>query len=467
MSVDSVNRAKRVAVVGAGPAGFFIADALLRQKAIPVEVDLFERLPVPFGLVRSGVAPDHQKIKNVTKTFERTAQIGNFRFLGNVTVGTDVSIAELSDCYDILVAATGSATDRRMNIPGEGWTGSHPATAFVGWYNAHPDFREARFDFDTERAVVVGVGNVALDVARILLKDAGQLGTTDIASHATDALADSKVREVVLLGRRGPAQAAFGPKELMEVMELEGVRLVFDPAQVRAAAEHLDELDSTAKKNVELMLRALDTEDVTAPKTLRIEFLASPLELHAEGDRVCRIDLERTALVADATGRLRARATGEHFTLETGLVFRSIGYAGVPLEGLPFDDGRKIIPSIDGRVTDGPDGPVLPGVYVTGWIRRGPTGIIGTNKADAKEVAARILDDAKRGVGLPGASKSSAAVDALLAERGVQVTNFEDWSMLNQLEVAEGERRGKVREKLGSVREMLLAVRDTLDTANG
>ncbi len=461
MSTDSVDPPTRVAIIGAGPAGFFAADALLRQDAVPIEVDLFERLPVPFGLVRSGVAPDHQKIKNVTKTFERTAQSGQFRFLGNVHVGTDVSIAELSECYDLLVVSTGSATDRHMNIPGEGWKGSHPATAFVGWYNAHPDFRDAQFNFESERAVVVGVGNVALDVARVLLKDPTELSATDIASYAVDALRSSHVREVVLLGRRGPAQAAFGYKELTEVLELPDVRVVLDANQVRQAANQLDTLDSGSKKNVELMLQALDADKPDAPKTLRIEFFASPLELHAEEARVCAVEVERTQLVADGAGELRSRGTGEHFRIETGLVFRSIGYAGVPLEGVPFDDRRKLIPNVDGRVTDGAGGAVLPGLYVTGWIRRGPTGIIGTNKADAKSVSALLLEDAKQGVRLTAAPKGRECVDALLAERRVSVITFDDWTMLDQLEVAEGARLGKVREKFASVREMLLAVRNT------
>ncbi|HMR80288.1 MAG TPA: hypothetical protein PKD61_34510, partial [Polyangiaceae bacterium] len=274
------------------------------------------------------------------------------------------------------------------------------------------------------------------------------------------ALRTSQVREVVLLGRRGPAQAAFGYKELAEVLELPDVRVVLDADQVRQAADQLDILDSGSKKNVELMLQALDAHKPNAPKTLRIEFFASPLELHAEEARVCAVEVERTQLVADGTGELRSHGTGEHFRIETGLVFRSIGYAGVPLEGVPFDDRRKLIPSVDGRVTDGAGGAVLPGLYVTGWIRRGPTGIIGTNKADAKSVSALLLEDAKQGIRLTAAPKGRECVDAMLAERGVSVTNFDDWTMLDQLEVAEGARLGKVREKFASVREMLLAVRN-------
>lgn len=445
-TVGSHERPVRVAVVGAGPAGFFTVDALLRHRTPEFVVDLFERLPTPFGLVRSGVAPDHQKIKTVTRAFEKIAQHERFRFFGNVTVGKDVSAEELAAHYDQVVYAVGSSTDRRLGIPGEDLAGSHAATTFVGWYNAHPDFRDAAFELNVERAVVIGVGNVAIDVARVLLRDRDELAKTDIAAAALEALRASRIREVVLVARRGAAQAAFTPSELEDIAELASIGLRIDPKQLQLDAAQLELLDAASKRNVELM-RALAAAPRAAPRTLRLEFLASPVQLLDDGSgRVSGVKLERNELLDGG----RAQGTGQFFELETGLVFRSIGYFGEPLPGVPFDSKTGVIPNVDGRVTRTVGGGVLPGWYAVGWSRRSPTGVIGTNKADAHGVVERMVEDVPKLVDRP-----RAPLERVLAQRGVQATSFAHWTRLDALEVAAGVDKGKVREKFDSIGAML------------
>lgn len=430
-------RPVRVAVVGAGPAGFFTAEALLRQKSPLFEVDLIERLPTPYGLVRSGVAPDHQKLKSVTRAFEKIACLPRFAFLGNVTLGKDVTAEELAAHYDQVVYAVGSATDRHLGIPGERLAGSHAATEFVGWYNAHPDFRDAHFDLNVERAVVIGAGNVALDVARVLLRDRDELAKTDIAAPALEALRRSPIREVVLVARRGPAQAAFTPIELEELSALPSLAIQLDPAQLMIDRA---DLDPSALKNVELM-QQLAAAPRKGARTLRLEFLASPVELEGDG-RVSSVRLERNELIGG-----KARGTGQFFELETGLVFRSIGYFGEPLPGVPFDPTTGIIPNDDGRVLGAPRS------YAVGWIRRTATGVIGTNKVDAHSVVEKLVEDA---AALPRVPRDG--VGALLGQRGVRVTTWDDWRRLDQLELSAGRERGKVREKFDSVSAMLEAL---------
>lgn len=448
LDLGSPTRPVRVAVVGAGPAGFFTAEALLRCESPLFDVDVFERLPTPFGLVRAGVAPDHQKIKAVTKTFERTAKSQRFRFLGNVEVGRDVHASELAAHYDQVVYAFGSASDRRLGIPGEELGGCHSATAFVGWYNAHPDFRDFPFHLDTERAVVVGVGNVAMDISRLLLKSPEELARTDIAHHAVEALRASRIREVVLLARRSPAHAAFDPRELLDISALPGVSVQLDRAAVEADAKTPERWDARQKKNLEIMLELSRGERNAGDRLLRLEFNASPVELVGDaGGRVQRVRVERNASLVDERGRAVARGTGLFFELETGLVFRSIGYVGLPMPGVPFDEKAGVIPNQEGRVG--------PGVYAVGWIRRGPLGVIGTNKADAQMVAEHMIADVP---GLPAAdpaARSHAAIDALLAKRKIQVATYDDWLHLDLVEVSEGRAAGKLREKFASVEQMM------------
>ncbi|MEI8256419.1 MAG: FAD-dependent oxidoreductase [Deltaproteobacteria bacterium] len=450
-------RPVRVAIVGAGPAGFFTAEALLRRDAPVFEVDVYERLPTPFGLVRAGVAPDHQKIKSVTRTFEKTARNERFRFLGNVEVGRDVTHAELAAHYDQVVYAVGSSSDRRLGVPGEELTDCHAATAFVGWYNAHPDFRDFAFDLSARRAVIVGVGNVALDIARVLLRSPDDLAKTDIAAHAIEALRASRVREVVVLARRGPGQVAFTPGELEDIADIDGVGVVMDAAQVEAEMARLDTLDGPARRCVEVMHAVAGAAPRVTERTLRFEFCASPVEvLGREGQRVRAVRVERNELLRTPEA-VKARGTGEFFEIEAGLVFRSIGYFGVPVPGVPFDVKAGVIPNRDGRVTTSPGGEVQPGTYAVGWIRRGPLGVIGTNKADATAVAEKMVEDV--GSMRPtGPEPRRHAVDALLAARNARVTTYTDWAFVDALEVAAGREAGKVREKFTSVETMMDAL---------
>jgi ferredoxin--NADP+ reductase len=444
----------RVAVVGAGPAGFFTAEALLRSTSPVFDVDVIERLPTPFGLVRSGVAPDHQQIKSVHKVFEKTAAHGRFRFLGNVQVARDVLVTELAQHYDQVVYAIGSAADRRLGLPGEELDGSHAATAFVGWYNGHPDFAPFPFDLQHERAVIVGIGNVAMDVARVLLRNTDELAKTDIAAPALEALRRSKVREVVLLARRGPAQAAFDIRELKAIEALEGVRVVLDRALLEEELNGAHTFDAATKKSLEGMLAIASAEPKVAQRTLRLEFLASPTELLNDGRGHLRaVRIERNGLVQGADGERHATGTGQTFELEAGLVFRSVGYRGVPLEGLPFDNKSGVIPNKDGRVMDGDA--VRPGHYAVGWCRRGATGVIGTNKQDANSLAERIIADVPTLPGVDAQHRTREAIDALLASRDVRVTTFRDWAKLDAVEISTGKDRGKVREKFVSVEQMM------------
>jgi ferredoxin/flavodoxin---NADP+ reductase len=447
-----------VAIVGSGPAGFYTAEWLFKAKDLAVEVDLFERFPAPFGLVRFGVAPDHQKIKKVSAAFERTAQNPGFRFVGNVSVGTDVSAEELRTHYDQVVYAYGSATDRRLGVPGEDLLGSHPATAFVGWYNGHPDFVAEQFDLSCERAVVVGMGNVAMDVTRVIIRSPDELASTDIAPYALQALRNSRVREIVLLGRRGPAQAAFDQGELQDIAELEGVDVIVDREHALAAVAESAGLDAASRKNAAYMAQLAERGPTGAPRRVVLRFLVSPVELLAEAGRVNGVRIELNELVKKSDGSSSARGTGQHEVLPAGVVMRSIGYHGTALSGVPYDERGGVIPNVEGRVTNGRGGPVIPGVYAVGWIKRGPTGLIGTNKNDAKETADRMLEDV---VGLTPAGdeyRSHGAIDALLKRRGVRAVSFADWRRIDAAELALGKQAGKVREKFCSASEMLAAL---------
>lgn len=437
----------KVAVVGAGPAGFYAAEALLRASP-PALVDVFERLPVPFGLVRYGVAPDHQSIKRVQAAFERTATLPGFRYFGNVEVGRDLSIDELLRGYHAVLVATGAALDRRLEIPGENLEGSYAATSFVGFYNGHPDFVDLRFVLDSERAVIVGMGNVALDVARILLMDRDELAKTDISDRALQLLRQSPVREVVLLGRRGPAQAAFDQGELEAIADLPGVGVELD-GKVSFADEA--DLPAPARKNLAYLAR-LELEGPTAaPRRLRLRFLASPVELVGAEGRVRALRVEDNRLVGSGP-HVRAEPTGERWEIATGLVIRSVGYRGLAVPGLPFDAKRNVVPSSAGRVTNFNGEPQL-GLYCSGWIKRGPSGLIGTNKADSKETVELLLRDTEALL----ARRPSLDVDELCAARKLKVVDFEGYRRIDAAERSRGAARGKVRDKLERVADMLAA----------
>ena len=364
----------RVAVIGAVPAGFFLADKLLAQTDRPVTVDLFERLPVPYGLVRFGVAPDHEKIKAVTRSFDKVAGRPGFRFFGNVEIGQHLTVDELRRHYHAVAFTTGAQSDRRMGIPGEDLAGSHPATEFVAWYNGHPDFRDRTFDLTAERVAVVGVGNVAVDVARILSRTPDELARTDIADHALEALRHCKVKEVYLLGRRGPVQAAFTTPEVKELGELAEADALARPEEVAldplSEAQLAREDDASEKRKVEVLADYAARTPTGKPKRLVLRFLVSPVELVGDAaGRVRSLRLVKNRLV-ERDGGIAAVATDQHEELPVDLVFRSVGYRGVAIPGLPFDEKRGTVPNVAGRVT-GPDGAPLPGLYAAGWIKRG------------------------------------------------------------------------------------------------
>ncbi len=447
----------RVAIVGSGPAGFYAAEALLADPEPPIEVDMLDRLPTPYGLVRAGVAPDHPKIKSVIRRYEKTAGHDAYRFFGHVTVGADVSAAELAGAYHAVIWAYGAGADRRLGIPGEELPGSHAATEFVAWYNGHPDFADREFDLSCERVVVIGNGNVAADLARMLVLTRAELEATDTADHAIDALAESAVREVVVLGRRGPAQAAFTNPEVRELGELRDADVVIDPAAVELDAASRAFLDSDAaevtnRNNLATFSELAAREPAGKRKRVELRFLRSPEAIGGDG-RGEWIDLGINELYSDADGAVRARGTGAVERIECGMVLRSIGYLGTGIDGVPHDPGSGVIPNAGGRVVD-ERGRHLPGQYAVGWIKRGPSGVIGTNKKDAQETIGLLREDAAAGA-LPEPRGDRDALAALLDERGVDYVEFDGWRAIDAIEQQRGEPLGRPRMKLTRIEEML------------
>ena len=449
--------APRVAIAGAGPAGAFAADRLIRQRG-DVEIDLFERLPTPWGLLRAGVAPDHQEIKRLDETFDRQTLGRGCRFFGNVEVGVDVSHAELMEHYTAVIYATGAQTDKSLGIPGEELPGSWAATEFVAWYNGHPDYRNLEFDLSHQRAVVIGNGNVAADVVRMLTLSHEELERTDVADHALEALRESRIEEVVVLGRRGPAQAAFTSSELRELGHLDGVDVRVDPGEIELdplSRRWLDEQGTfTARKNVALLREFGAEPEADAPRRIVLRFLRSPLEIRGEG-RVEAVDVGRNEIVQADDGALRPRAVGDEVeTIDCGLVLRSVGYRAVPLPGVPFDERSFILPNDRGRVLAA-DGEPLAGVYAVGWIKRGPTGILGTNKRDAEETVTRLAEDLAAGALPAPPNPDPEQVDALLAERKPDLVTMEGWRAIDAHELGRGREKRRPRVKLASREELL------------
>jgi ferredoxin--NADP+ reductase len=451
-------RTLRVAVVGSGPAGLYTAEALIKQAAAldpphQVKVDVLDRLPTPYGLVRYGVAPDHKSIKSIAEVLRRVLEHDNVNFVGGVHLGDDVTRDELLASYDAVVYATGAMRDRRMGIPGEDLPGSVAATDFVNWYSGHPDIDPGKYTLDAESVAVIGVGNVAVDVARILIRDPEDLRETDISQPVLETLMSSKVREVHMIGRRGPAQAKFTTKELRELGELNGVDVVvyggetdldaFDPTgeSARLAAE-----DRHVRGNYTVIKDFADRRPTGNRRRLFIRFWLRPTELHGPS-QVSGLTVERTRL--DENGKFVG--TGSYETLDAQLVLRSVGYQSVPLLGVPFDDRSSTVPNTGGRVT-GPDGAALPGEYVAGWLKRGPSGVIGTNKSDAAETVRALLADLAGGPGpddveLPragmlrypeavpeAAADAASRFDELLAARGIRPVSYADWLQIESAE---------------------------------
>jgi len=448
----------RVAVVGSGPAAFYAAGHLLASEDPPAEVDMIERLPTPWGLVRLGVAPDHPNLKTVSRAFEKIAERPGFRFLGNVEAGKDVMHGELMRLYDAVVYAVGSQTDRRLGIPGEDLPGSWAATELVAWYNGHPDFQNLVFDLSSERAVVVGNGNVALDVARMLALTRGELDPTDATDPSIEAIAGAGIEEIVVLGRRGPVQASWTSTELQEMGELAGADIVLDPAELEldpASEAELAEASNIVQRNVQILRDFAARKPTGNLRAVRLRFRVSPVAILGD-ERVEAVEIVRNRLEPDASGRVGAVPTDEREVIPCGIVFRSVGYHGVPLPSVPFDDAGGTMPNERGRVLD-ESGDPIPGLYCAGWIKRGPTGVIGTNKKDATETVDLLLEDARAGL-LP--SRDEESIEALLAERGVQIVTYPGWEAIDALERARGAKRGRPRVKLCSWDELLAAARE-------
>jgi len=445
----------RVAVVGSGPSGYYAAEALFKAEPA-VDVDMFDRLPTPFGLVRGGVAPDHPKIKSVTRIYDRISGNERFRFLGNVMVGRDISVAELQDHYDVVLFTCGAETDNRLGIPGEDLAGSHTATEFVGWYNGHPDYRDREFDLSQEVAVVIGQGNVAMDVSRILAKTVDELRETDIAAHALDALAESKIKEIHMVGRRGPVQTKFTPAEIREIGELSDCDPIVRSNDLELGDASQVELADASNKNAQKNYAALQgfAERTPSGKSRRyiVHFLSSPIELRGT-HRVEELVLESNRLEGEPF-KQRAIGTGDQRVMPCGLFFRSVGYRGVPIPDVPFDDRWGVFPNDAGRIQD--EGVAVAGLYVAGWIKRGPSGVIGTNKPDSQATVASIIED------LPGlapcTNRDASSVDDLLKGRNIRVISYDDWRAIDAAEIKNGEASGKSREKFTRIDEMLNVV---------
>jgi len=448
-------RPLRVAIVGSGPSGFYTAECLLKQN-LNIKVDMFDRLPAPFGLVRYGVAPDHLKIKNVTKVFEKTAGNPKFSFLGNVTVGKNISVFELNKFYDAVVFAYGAESDRHLGINGEDLAGSYTATEFVAWYNGHPDFQDHHFDLSKDLAIIVGNGNVAMDVARILCKTPEELKSTDITQNALDALAESKIKEVYMYGRRGPVQAAFTAPEIREMGELADCYPVIDPQDLQLNESSLKELEAPGnagrKKNYEIMQSFLSIDPCGRKRKFVLHFARSPVEIIGKG-LVQKVKFEINKLEGEPN-KQKVRGTGRFEEIDCGIFFRSVGYTGIPIKGLPFSVQTGVVPNHLGRVIDSDK--VFTGCYVAGWIKRGATGIIGTNKPDAEETVKSLLEDIERLK--PCEIPSSEELIKFLKDREVRVVTFEDWKKIDTAEVERGAKLGKPREKFSKVTDMLSAI---------
>jgi len=454
-----MDRPLRVAIIGSGPAGFYAAGALVAQEDPPVSVDMFDRLPAPYGLVRYGVAPDHENIRNVLRIYRKTLSHERVRFFGNVEYGRDLKYQDLLELYDYTVFSTGAPTDRSLGVPGEDLRGSLSATEFVAWYNGHPDFVDLDVSLDTEAVVVVGVGNVAIDVARILARSVDELKTTDIADYALEKLAGSRVRDIYVLGRRGPAQAKFTNPEIREFGKLQEAdavvrmdELVLDPLSEASLEE-----DRVARKNLEILKELAATGLTGKPKRVHFRFLLSPVEILGDDSGMTEVRIERNELRASESGYLNSYGTGEFETLKAGMILRSVGYRGLPLPELPYDKRSGIVPNRQGRVIDTDSGQPIARIYVAGWAKRGPTGVIGTNKADAVETVACLLEDAREAGRGFAERPDLEETDRLLYGRGAHCVSYDDWCRIEALEEERGAKEGRPRVKFVRAEEMLAA----------
>ena len=461
MSVGGAEHPLRVAIIGSGPSGFYAAEHLLSHDDLNVQVEMFDRLPTPFGLVRAGVAPDHPKIKSVTRVFDKVAANPGFCFRGNVEFGRNIEHEDLLEYFNAVIYCVGARSDRRLGIAREYLPGSHGASDFVGWYNASPDQRNLTFDFSGERVVVVGNGNVAMDVARVLMLPPEELAATDIGGHALRALSANKVREVTILGRRGPAQAAFTYRELRELAERDDIDVIVNPADMQLDPHSLHDTSHSADRGrdqvLDLLRELSERGDRGHDRRIVFRFLVSPVEIVGT-NRVEGVDVVHNDLYRGNNGELRARATDRHEIVPADIVFRAIGYQGVALPGVPFDPITSTIPNDRGRVIDSLTGQPREGEYVAGWIKRGPNGIIGTNKPDAQETVEMLVEDLRAGR-MRKQVLSPEVFNRFLSQRQGEVVSFDDWKFLDSREVAKGEELGRPRLKFARVENMLRVLR--------
>ncbi len=447
----------KVAIVGAGPAGFYAARALSKELPIPYQIDLLDRLPTPFGLVRGGVAPDHQNIKRISKSYARLLKDDSIRFIGNVRLGTDILRSDLELFYHAIVYATGNEAARSLKIPGEALDGVHSATEFVFWYNGHPDYQGCQFRLeDAQRVAVIGNGNVALDVARILAKKTEALAGTDITDQALKKLSKAPIKEIVILGRRGPAQSAFSPKELKELAQVDGINFIVSPKDIEQAHEksNLRWLKNTespiAQKNFDFLSEQANRPKGNANRNVHVRFHSSPIEFLGTDGKLTQLRIRKNRLV-EKNERMSAEPTEEETCEPIDLVFKAIGYRGLPIPSVPFDEGSGTIPNDAGRVLDDSTGRYVQRNYVVGWAKRGPTGLLGTNRPDAEATVDLILED------ISDLRRYRVAGDILLLlkKRGIRYVTKEDWLRIDQEEQRRGQQKGKIRDKFTSRDELL------------
>ncbi|RAP38865.1 NADP oxidoreductase [Candidatus Marinamargulisbacteria bacterium SCGC AAA071-K20] len=454
-TLGSEDKALRVAIIGGGPSGFYAADSLFKSQ-LNINVDIFEKLPTPYGLLRGGIAPDHQKMKSVASYYERVAvkNEDHFNYFGNIEVGKDITIQELQTYYDALIFSYGSESDKSLGIQGEDLQGSHSAREFVGWYNGHPEYTELNFDLSQDSAVVIGLGNVAIDVVRILAKTPKELASSDIVSYAQDALKDSQVKNIHMIGRRGPAQAAFTRLEIQELGELEDCDIVVHKKDLKlteaSITESEDPKNSKAKKNLEILYNLSEKTPVGKSKTIHIHFFKSPKVIKGE-KMVESIDFDRNKLIGEPF-KQKVAPTGIEETIDCGLVFRSIGYKGTPIAGVPFDEKAGIIPNKKGAVISEDHKPIT-GLFTSGWIKRGPSGVLGTNKSCSQETVETLLNTLNNLSEAPNRDSDDLLEE--LSNKGLDVVNFLDWKRLDSEEVLRGSQIGKPREKFTSIKDMI------------
>lgn len=456
-SLATPERPLRAAVIGAGPSGFYAAAALLKENGATVTVDMFDRLVAPNGLVRYGVAPDHQNIKAVAKTYDRTAADPNFRYFGNVEFGKHITHEDLRRCYDVIVYATGAQSDRRLNVPGEDLPNSLSATEFVAWYNGHPDFANLDPDLSCEAAIVVGVGNVAMDVARILAKSVDELKGTDISEHALEILAKSNIKDIHIVARRGPAQVKFTNAEVREFghLEIADAMVLDNELKLDRASSASIEGDTSMQKNLDYLRAYAEIGSTGKLRRVHFRFLLSPVEIIGENGKIVAVKMEKNQLRAVAGGDITASGTGVYETIPAGMILRSVGYKGAPLPDVPYDARKGTIPNELGRIIDHAKDQVVRGEYVVGWAKRGPTGVIGTNKPDAIESVNSLFEDLHKDKLTPCAEPDPQAIIDLLQARGVRYVSADEWRKIDSAEVEAGKQIGKPRVKFVRAEQML------------